>query len=310
MPKIIPSARRSRALQSKTVAAHNHSTIHHDSLLPHNQQKSRSQISLFDGIPQSTLLETPRKVSFEEGHCSSSSFSSSSDSLSTCWTANGHHASPSMSTSSDDVTSTPATDNTRSCGLKRSRATLRRKPPSVCLVDMVDTEDDEGISAVTSESRSPRSSPMNAVASPGSPWGHFVDILVPLDEESPTTTTTVSYDYDAYSLEPSDVPPPLFSLRSIEKNKPFVHKRRRRQEYLPLLSGSSSTVLTPHPYRLQARKHGGVRERSPPDSTDTSSSLWRNPFELPAAAVANYNHEQQQQQQQQEVETALQHLTV
>ena len=168
----------------------------------------------------------------------------------------------------------------------------------------------EGISAVTSESRSPRSSPMNAVASPGSPWGHFVDILVPLDEESPTTTTTVSYDYDAYSLEPSDVPPPLFSLRSIEKNKPFVHKRRRRQEYLPLLSGSSSTVLTPHPYRLQARKHGGVRERSPPDSTDTSSSLWRNPFELPAAAVANYNHEQQQQQQQQEVETALQHLTV
>jgi hypothetical protein len=135
--------------------------------------------------PHGSWRSSPRQVSFEDGHQSSSSFST-------------QQALASANTSSSSLASTA------SC-----KASLQRKAPSVCLVglaesqeDMAQDQDDSAItdalhclSPMPSADRdsnynyhvnnSPRQQPHGQSTAPSSPWGHFVDLLVPLDEEEP-----------------------------------------------------------------------------------------------------------------------------
>ena len=140
-------------------------------------RRHRSQEQRFD-TTSSMELSTPRKVSFEEGHQSSSSFTDS-------------HPFRSRASS---VSSSNSCGSIAACG---SRSSLRRKPPSVCLVDLANQgadEQDRASSPVPAEAAAAAqhcASPTDCTADinmesgcscPSSPWGHFVDILIPQDE--------------------------------------------------------------------------------------------------------------------------------
>ena len=241
MPKILPSARRNRALHSQQQHQHNH---HHHQHAQHHDQHSAPPNS-------NILLTAPRKVSFEDGHQSSSSFCST-DSLP-------------IASSSSFV----AFNNNNSS----SRSSLRRKPPSVCLVGLADGDDN------ASDCRSPRP-PLNDAPAPSSPWGHFVDILVPLDEDSPRSCTATGQQHQP--------PQPLFGFFDVSSSNdededicddeedeeggyptfaPRHHRRKHHRHGIP--------APLSHPYGLMPRHHRRRRRQLRPRSSsgDSQQSL-------------------------------------
>ena len=171
MPKVIPSSRRVRL-----------------------QPAQAAEYAPPQGTASSILWgSSPRKVSFEEGHQSSSSFSSQ------------QAIAPSASTSSNSLAS--STSSLSSPG----KPGLRRKAPSVCLVGLAaaaaaaSQDGNEDSTSHNNDALLQCLSPMPTVVvdmdmnmnspyrqpspshgpstAPSSPWGHFVDLLVPLDEE-------------------------------------------------------------------------------------------------------------------------------
>lgn len=167
MPKAVPF-RRQRSLQGQR--------FHHD--------ETTSCIS----------LKTPRKVSFEDGHQSSSSFPDCSFKLS------------SASSSASSIATASSSG---------SMSRLRRKAPSVCLVDLAQEGSSTPVRDNTTEAQhclSPVSTatPVPMVEQedsqcPSSPWGYFVDILIPLDEDEqdlPKHIKKRSLD-SAFDLQPT-----------------------------------------------------------------------------------------------------------
>lgn len=224
-----PSGRQKNHISSKA-----HSILFRHSLIPPRMPKvvtsSCRRLRAQHHPPASTapirhspvLAAAPRKVSFEDGHQSSSSFTSTSSSSS---------AQPTGSTSCSSIASS----------LSSSKSSLRRKAPSVCLVGLASGQDEpQEQSHHHCLSPTPSSSEANSTA-PSSPWGHFVDILVPLDEEEERCHTKRRLLGDAS---------PLFGYVEPESRNSWIpslvgpkkHKHRRRWG-------------APHPYALQPRQH-------------------------------------------------------
>ena len=161
----------------------------------------------------------PRKVSFEDGHHSSSSFTSSTSSS----------AQVTGSTSCSSIASS----------LSSSKSSLRRKAPSVCLVGLAAEEESQP------HCLSPTPDQHHPGTAPSSPWGHFVDILVPLDEEDEPATKRRLLGDDA----------PLFGFFEPEEDNASTGSGG---SWIPSLVGNKRHKTrrrwgAPHPYALQPR---------------------------------------------------------
>ncbi|CAB9517644.1 expressed unknown protein [Seminavis robusta] len=263
MPKVVPSSRRTRAR--------------------HHPSHPSSEPAHHASPPSSNLWSAaPRKVSFEEGHQSSSSFASQQSIVGT------------TTNSSNSLASNA------SC-----KSSLRRKGPSVCLVGLASSSEQgtaqDSTDALHCLSPSPSADVMDSFHSPtaqhgqttapSSPWGHFVDILVPLDEEEtpgnnkrpggffgflhvPTTTTS---DDTATSL----------SFLPRQKR----HKHRR------------CSSLSAHPYGLLPRHHHRRRRHN-------SQQQPPKPSFLPGFVLEDRTEQSEKQATAQDVEQALRRLQV
>lgn len=249
MPKVVPSS-------SRRLRAHHHAPAHPQS----------APVSSHAPI----LSAAPRKVSFEDGHQSSSSFTSSATQV-TC------------STSCSSIAS--------SLSKNSSKSSLRRKAPSVCLVGLA-SQDCLSPTPSVDQAEGGGSS---AICTPSSPWGHFVDILVPLDEEEePRQKKRLLGDNAPLFgfFEPScdsnrdDDWSPLRSSQQQQNNK--KHKKR--------------WGAAPHPYAPLQPRHHHRRRRSHQHNYSRPSFL--PGFFLPPADRAIESSETQ------EVEEALERLQV
>ena len=300
MPKVLPSARRHRHQQ------HRHHEHHHQ---PH---------TLLSNSPQHSniLLAAPRKVSFEDGHQSSSSFGSAT-SLTRC--------PQQQDTSSIDTTTGIDAHNP-------SRSRLRRKAPSSCLSGLLEecaSSEEPNSSSSSDDCLTPRraahSSAMTAsVSAPSSPWGHFVDILVPHEGSG------------SHHAAAGDMGAPLFDSFSSSHNNDSQEAlptfRPKRQRHHHHSTTSSSGVSSSHPYgllprharRRQLRQHQQQKSR-PRSRSEGDSSMFlpgfflEAPNAIPAAAVHHHRVPLEAaptevsvvvEEDTRSVETALQRLTV
>jgi len=145
-------------------------------------------------------LVAPRKVSFEQRHDSFQLLSEVTSSL---------------SSSNSSTTMSPPR-------LLSSKSLLKRPRPSSCLAELAGVNNSSFISEDTNSLESP-SSVFRFMDSPSSPWGHFVDLLVPTESDS-------DYESDA-----------------------FHRKRLRTQE----LCGFSSRSFSYDPYPKLSRNRSG-----------------------------------------------------
>ena len=300
MPKVLPSARRNRALHQQRHQHHDH-TNHHQHDAHHPQLVSSPQHS------HNVLLTSPRKVSFE--HQSSSSSFGSATSLSAFYSG-----SSSCSSSCQQDSLALSSSQSRS-----SLCSLRRKAPSSCLAGLVEESScSDDVATSSTNSQDCESFPTSAmhtdaeatvrndattVSAPSSPWGHFVDLLVPLDEVSTlcgsSTTSSRSRGWGDIGAPLFDSLGPSSSEKQHEEDDALTFAPRRsngrgrhHHRHQQQRSGSHSGHSMSHPYGLQPRH---VRRRqllrrprscSEGDASLSSSFLPGFFLETPVAATA------------------------
>lgn len=279
MPKVLPSARRNRHQQRH----HHHHHEHHQAL----PLLSSSSSSISTGPQHSNILVTaPRKVSFEDGHPSSSSFGSA-----TSLTSSGG----------------PPQQDTMGPIDNQGRSRLRRKAPSSCLAGLLEEcaskepNNSNCDDCLTSPHR--HHDHLTTVSAPSSPWGHFVDILVPLDDDDDTSGSAAT---------------PLFdSSFCSNHHEPTFRSKQRHHHHHSTSSGSSSHpygLLPRHARRRQLRQRQQQKSRPRSHSEGDTASFLPGFFfgeasptthRVPAAPASTILAEDTRS-----VETALQRLSV
>lgn len=138
---------------------------------------SKRRIGLQFATPRQTTM-TARKVSFEDGNSSQSSFE--------------FEAPPSLV--STPLSPDHATASTRAAVPHSSKRLLRRLTPSICLSKLCQVStDEETMSHVA---------PFSMIEEPLSPWGHFVDVI-PQEDESMYKVQSFSQSWSSHrSFQP------------------------------------------------------------------------------------------------------------
>jgi len=148
---------------------------------------------------------TMPKVSLVRRHRRQSNLSSvamTSADVAPCTTASLNLSTPRKVSDEDIASPSPDTSHYSDTRRQRRRASLKRPSPSVCLVDLDNTP--QTPDPPTEEGESHHTSEEEERPSPTSPWGHFVDMLVPSDESMHSKSSQESTDsYQTSSFLPS-----------------------------------------------------------------------------------------------------------
>lgn len=222
MPKVVPNHRRTRSYQVQQRC---------------DQHNSHHHVNPRASAVTPSWMTSPRQVSFEEGHQSNPSFKSS------------------QATAASSTSLASSSAATAACqGIPRSRSLLRRKPPSVCLVDLA--RGDECTSPLPSGGNSSSSGDESVVGSGtsspstgpcSSPWGHFVDMLIPLDEnEEDITYHTHNSSRRAMIHNAPGMPTSFSSSRRHERgDAPYPTFQPRRRSYHHRHRATNGRCMTP-----------------------------------------------------------------
>lgn len=137
---------------------------------------SKRRIGLQYATPRQTTM-TARKVSFEDGNSSQSSFEFEAP------------PAPSSSPVSTPLSPDRATASAKAAVLNSSKSLLRRPTPSTCLSNLCQVNiDEEPMSHVA---------PCSIMEEPLSPWGQFIDVI-PQEDESMYKVQSFSQSWSSH----------------------------------------------------------------------------------------------------------------
>jgi len=230
----------------------------------------------------SMATTAPRKVSFEEGHQSLSSFGSSQNSFllvspKSCLSGGCPTAETSDRLTPSDPNNRLGLNNTTSSNKSgMSRSLLRRHSSSVCLVNLAGggapvLEDHEETNEALHISIFATECPgkvlkVNSPACPSSPWGHFVDILIPPDQEQAAGQASKAALHRSlgrssqYGLTIDSDPELCFkkSLRPVHRAAPYNIMPRNQRSLQSSREGSSRKgMFLKTPTLLKSHKREG-----------------------------------------------------